>query len=197
MKRFTFAACVLLLIAVLCSCNYYGHQIEPVKTEVQDFDLEEAQRMLESSAAEKLIADISVKESVSRQEFDAFISVLQNEYGDNYYPWAAMFFDNREFEDESVNVLYLNDNMFYPTLYHEDIELTSAKITDYFYEDNSLNMSILTIRIEYTGDDANLKEWYRESNYKKIDNTWVFDHFTGPQQNFLGDEFKPDYLKLK
>lgn len=197
MNKLTHAAISFLFLLSLCSCNYViGSQIEPIKSEVTEFDLLEAKSIIESEVGEKLIADISTKDAVTRQEFDAFLSAMHNEYNDNS-PWALMFFYNTEFEDESVNTLHLTKNMFYPTIYHEDIEIVSANVTHTYYEDETLDLVILTIRVEYTGTDSNLKGWYRENMYRKIDNTWVFDNFGGSQLNFLGDEFTQDYLKLK
>lgn len=198
MKTLTLAAISFIFLITLSSCTriVYGSQIEPIKTEVTDFNLQEAQKMIKSEVGEKLIVDISTKDAVTRQEFDSFITAMHNQYNDNS-PWAMMFFNNTEFEDESVNIIHLNKKMFYPTIYHENIEIVSAKVTHIYYEDETLDLIFLSIRIEYTGEDSNLKGWYRENIYRKVDNTWVFDNFGGSQLNFLGDEFTPVYLKLK
>jgi len=145
---------------------------------------------------EKLIADISVKDSVSRQEFTAFMMSLKKIYRDDT-PWVYMFFDNTEVENEKLDILRLIADMFYPTIYHEDVEITSASVINRYYEDSSLNTSMLTIKISYLGEDSKLRNWYREYIYtKQPDGSWLFSHFDG-QTNFLGDGFKKDYLKLK
>ena len=197
MKKLFIAAISLMFIFSLCACNIaHGEPIEPTKTEVVDFDLQEAKRMIESDVGEKFIAEISTKDAVTRQEFDAFVAAMKSQYNDNT-PWAMMFFYNTEFEDQSVNMLHLNKNMFYPTIYHENVEIVSAHVTHVYYEDKTLDLILLAIRIEYIGDDGNLKGWYRENVYRKINDTWMFANFTGTQQNFLGEPFTPVYLKLK
>ena len=194
MKRLFTTLYSFLFIFTLCSCSNVGQPLVPIRTDISYLDIQEAKKIIEPG--NKLIADISIKESVTRQQFEQFLSDIKTTYRDDI-PWAYMFFYNTEFEDKSVNVLHLNKNMFYPTIYHEDIELTSAKVEDIHYEFKALDMTMLKIKIEYIGGDSRLKGWFREYIYRKTDNnTWAFDALGG-QDNFLGVDFKPDYLKLK
>lgn len=54
-----------LSIFLLCSCNQVVTQHLPIKTDVWDFDLHEAKKMIEQG--DKLIADISKNEYFTRQ----------------------------------------------------------------------------------------------------------------------------------
>lgn len=108
-------------------------------------------------------------------------------------------FDNREIEDNSDHTLHLKEDMFYPTIYHEDIEVVSAKVEDIYYEDKDLDRTTLTIKIEYRGEDYKLQGWYKEYKYRKANSdTWAFYNFEARDHlNFRGDDFKPDYLKIR
>lgn len=147
---------------------------------------------------EKAIAYIATKDIVSRQELNQFLKDMDDAYeGNDEEQWGYMFFYNNEIEDEQIALLHLNQDMFYPTIYHEDVEIVSAQIKNTYYKEEYLNTSILTIREEYLGEDSKLEGWYREYLYQKSEeDKWVCNHFGG-QMNFLGEGFTSDYLKLK
>lgn len=197
MKK-VFSIIVLIIIAALmfCACGTKKGEVEPNKVEVSDFDIQTARQMLEKG--DKIIADLSIKDAVSRQEYNQFISSINEVYGgEGDAHWNYMFFYNEEFEKEQVKTLSLNKEMFFPTMYHKGIEVVSAKVINTYYDDEIFNTSILTIREEYTGKDKKLDSWYREYYYQKDDDgNWKFSNFGG-QVNFLGDGFKSDYLELK
>lgn len=196
MRRISFIFTIICITLVLCSCVNTGKKIEPLRTETMDFDINTAAQMV--GKGEKIIADISKKDTVSRDEFKEFLSSLYDAYdGYQEIQWEYMFFYNDESENEQITTLRLNKDMFYPTIYHKDIEIVSASIKNEYYEDENLNDSILTIREEYTGTDKKLKDWYRAYLYKKnSEDNWVFFSFDG-QMNFSDKGFTSDYLELK
>ena len=161
-----------------------------------DFDINVATQMVEKG--EKVIADITIKDTVSRQKFKQFLSDMDDAYdGYEEAQWKYMFFYNKEFEDEQISVFHLKKDTFYPTVYHKDVEVVSTKVANTYYEDEFLNTSILTIKEEYIGKDSKLEDWYREYLYKKSnEGKWVFYAFGG-QVNFSGEGFTSDYLELK
>ncbi|MDF2656060.1 MAG: hypothetical protein K0R19_2534 [Bacillota bacterium] len=194
-KVFSSIILTIILALIVCSCSTEKGEEETKKVEVVDFDVKTAEHMLEKG--EKIIADISIKGTVSRQDYNQFLSVIDEIYGEGDEPWNYMFFNNEEFENEQVETLHLNKEMFFPTIYHKGIIVTSAQVENTYYDDESHNTSILIIREEYTGNDQQFDDWYREHYYQRDANgDWEFHGFGG-QINFLGDGFKPDYLELK
>ena len=93
------------------------------------------------------------------------MDVVYDEYED--VEWEYIFFYNNEIEDKQVETLHLNKTMFYPTVYHEGVGVVSAQIESTYYENEFFNKSVLIIREEYLGEDANLRDWYREYIYQK------------------------------
>lgn len=196
MKKVFLVITSIIFILFFSSCGSDDGKIKPIKTEVIDFDIQTSKQMIEKG--EKIIVDITNKDTVSRQEYNQFLSDIADAY-DGYedMKWEYIFFYNKEFEDEQIEMLHLNNDMFYPTMYHEDVEVVSAQITNTYYQDEFSNTSFLIIREEYLGNDNNLKGWYREYLYQKNDKgEWVFSNFGG-QMNFLGEGFTSDYLELK
>ena len=197
MKKLLFAVLAVCVLLALCSCQVTRCEpIDPLETKVYNFDLNYAEKMIAPS--EKLVADLIAKPFVTRQDFNRFLSEIDQIYGeiDSRQSWVGAFVDNREFEDESVSEFHFNDRLFYPTIYHENVEIISATVTDVYYENPRNDMSLLTISVAYTGDDKNLEGWQRDYVYKKSDdNEWVYEH--GMRGNAFGEELTHDYLKLK
>ncbi len=196
MKRVSLGIVSIILVLVLSSCVNMNGNIKPIRTEVLNFDIQTAKQMIVKG--DKIISDIVVRDSVSRQEYNQFLSTMTDTY-DGYIDvkWENMFFNNKEFEDNKVTTLQLQKNVFYPTIYHKDIEIVSAKITNTYYQNEFFDTSFLSIREDYLGEDINLKDWYREYIYTKNDkNDWVFYGFGGVM-NFTGENFTPCYLPVK
>jgi hypothetical protein len=193
---------VILIIAsiiytlILSSCTNTSDKIKPISSEVVNFDMELAKQMIEKG--EKIIVDITLKDSVSREEYNQFLSNIIDAYdGYEEIEWNYMFFYNTEVDDNKIDTLRLQNEVFYPTIYHQNIEIVSAIITNTYYENKFFNNSFLTIREEYLGEDSKLNNWYREYTYRKDDNgNWVFYAFGG-EMNFADENFIPNYLELK
>ncbi len=196
MKKILLIIPILCFTMMFCSCTNRGRQIEPLRIDTIDFDIKSATQMIQSG--EKLIADISIKDTATREEFDQFIIDIDQAY-DNYeeVQWMYLFFSNAEIEDKNITTLQLSKDTFYPTIYHRDIEIVSAQIENAFYQDETLTSSTLIIREEYLGKDRRLKDWFREYHYQKNDDDqWVFHTFNG-QINIGEKGFTSDYLELK
>lgn len=194
-KIFLFIAFIISTL-VLSSCANNGNKIEPIRTEVVEFDMQKAEKMI--GKGDKIISDIAVKDKVLRLEYNQFLSNIEDAY-DGYKEgkWEYICFYNEEFEDSKLDILSLQNHVFYPTMYHQNIELVSAKITNTYYQNKFFDTSLLTIREEYLGEDIKLKDWYREYTYNENDKgNWVFYTFGG-RMNFIDGNFIPNYLKLK
>jgi hypothetical protein len=186
----------IIFLLILSSCATTNDKIEPLKTEVVNFDMQTARQMIEK--VEKIISGIAVKDNVSRHEYNQFIaSITDTLDGYKGVGWSYIFFNNIEIENNKIDTLRLQKKIFYPTIYHRDIDVVSAKITSTFYQNKFFNDNLLAIREEYFGKDTILKNWFREYTYKKNDNgNWIFYGFVG-QLNFSGENITPDYLKFK
>jgi len=186
----------IILTLILSSCASTVSKIEPIKTELIYFDINTAIKMIEEG--EKIIADITIKDTVSRQEYNQFLCDMDDAYdGYEEVQWQFMFFYNNEFENEEISTIHLNKEMLYPTIYHENVKVVSAKIENTYYQDENLNSSILIIREEYLGDDSRLEDWYREYLYQKnSEDEWVF-YAIGGQINLSGEGITSDLLEIK
>lgn len=190
-----FAALVVLLSA--CSLRPEGRRaMEPERTEVTDMDLDTAREIIEPG--DLICARISSRETVSREEFETFSAELEQVYPGSDANWQYMFFYNEEFENPDKEELRVQRDMFYPTIFHEGIEIVSARITDSYYSGQQafLNSRVLVIREAFQGTDPRLEGWYREYIYNADEHgAWEFTHFGG-QQNFMEPGMGADYLPL-
>ena len=115
MKRYLFIFIIICIPLIFYSCTNTGKKIEPLKTESIDFDLDKARQMIERG--DGILANISLNESVSREEFEQFITDLEEAYdGYNNIQWEYMFFNNVEIDNKDTTTLRLSKDMFYPSL---------------------------------------------------------------------------------
>lgn len=196
MKKVIIAITSMICILTLSSCINTDDKIKPIRSEVVNFDMQSAKQMIEKG--EKIIADMTAKDKVTRDEYNKFLLDITDAY-DGYtdVKWEYLFFYNDEVDDNNIDTIRLKNDFFYPTIYHQDIEIVSAIITNTYYEDEFSNSSLLTIREEYLGEDSKLKDWYREYAYRKDDNgNWVF-HAFGGEMNLAEEGFTLSYHDLK
>ena len=183
----------LLIIVVLMfsGCNS-SEQIKPIKSETIDFDIGTAIEMVKKK--EKLILDVALRESLSTIDYDQAEKALTEEFGDRGKEILSMFIIS---DMDSVSDTYVMSDTFYPTVFHEGITITQAVIDKVYYEYESLNMTRLSIKEEYSGEDKNLKGWNREYIFdQNEEGEWEFHGFSGTL-NFLGEEYTMHYLQLE
>jgi hypothetical protein len=185
------------------------------------FDLTVAREMV--GEGDRIIAGLSMKETVVRREYEQYRHIFHELYGMSLS--ANVFFDRFQFENRNIDVLDVNRDIFFPTVFHEGIELVSAEIRTYTFEsdftwlESKMDSIYLVIRVEYTGDDEKLAGWFREHIYvpRRADFTvsedgeetvlseldrerevrrWIFDGFNG-KVYFFEDGFDADYLPLR
>ena len=187
----------MIIVSVLFGCRQIvrGHQPAPIRTETAEFDIETAIKMI--SPGEKIFADMGKKDTATREEFEQFLIDIKNMYPDHMdNNWELMFFDNREFENKDVKVLSLHKNLFYPTIYHQGIEIVSAYSETTFYKDAFLNFTMLHIYEKYTGDDPKMADWSKEYIFIKRNNgEWAFG--SGVGGNIRKEGINNHYLPFK
>ena len=139
----------LLIIVVLMfsGCNS-SEQIKPIKSESIDFDIGAAIEMVKKK--EKLILDVALRESLSTIDYDQAEKALTEEFGDRGKEILSMFIIS---DMDSISDTYVMSDTFYPTVFHEGITITQAVIDKVYYEYESLNMTRLSIKEEYSGED--------------------------------------------
>ena len=196
MKNGNVIVIAVLVLQLLSGCSGTKEEQQNLIIEEVEFDLDVAIKMV--SEGEKRISMITTNDIVSREEFDIFLGEMNRIYDGPLSPnWDLMFFNNIEFEDKSNTTLHLNQNIFYPTIFHEDIELVSAFIENTYSEDYKLRSRELFIKEEYLGDDEMLNGWQKTYIYSENEEgKWELQAFDG-QLNLIGDGFNRVYLKLK
>lgn len=183
-----------IVVVVLLSACQSSEQIKPIKEETIDFDMNTAIEMIEKK--EKMIIDASSREKVSNLEYQELEKSFAAEFGDHARDILSILFThNMDAAPEADR--YVERNMFYPTVFHKGITITSAVVYKSYFENEFFNQTRLTIKEQYDGDDAKLKGWFREYIFTPgTDGKWEINGFSGTM-NFLGEEYSMDYLELK
>ncbi|RUT43973.1 hypothetical protein EJP82_18750 [Paenibacillus anaericanus] len=188
---------LLLVMAffILSACNS-SEQLKPIKEESIDFDIKTAIQMVEKK--EKIIIDLALREKVSITEYEELEKSFDEEFGKYSKDILSIFFLNTmESVPESESGMYVIQDTFYPTVFHEGITVTNAVIDKSYYENEFFNVTSLRIMEEYVGDDEKLKDWKREYIFTpNEDGEWEVHGFSGVM-NFLGEEYSMNYLELK
>jgi len=180
-KRYYLTAICILFILCVGGCSAHGTSVLSEETEI--FDLGAAVTMIQE--LESPILKLEAGNRISRSEYEE----LQNKYdlflregSVNGVP-LEIFFDGAEVEDSSKLEFTVIDNMRYPTIFDEDIEIVEAyvKTTVYDLGNNMTRSSVLLcIKQGYVGEDANMKEFNRSYLFIPDDNGgWVFNAING------------------
>ncbi|MCR8656489.1 hypothetical protein [Paenibacillus endoradicis] len=181
---------LIIVVVILSGCNS-SEQLKPIKEETIDFDIKTAIEMVEKK--EKLILDIALRENLSKIDYDQAEKALTEEFGDRGEEILTMFIIN---DMDSISDTYVMAETFYPTVFHEGIVVTDASIYKSYYEYESLNMTRLSIKEEYIGDDEKLKGWNREYIFdQNEEGQWEFHGFSGTV-NLMGEDYDMGYLEL-
>lgn len=193
--RFLYISLLIMVLFILSACNS-SQQLKPIKEESIDFDINTAIKMVEKK--EKLIIDLALKENVSIMDYEELEKSFTNEFGNYAKDILSMFFLNSmDSKPESDSGMYIKQDTFYPTVFHKGINVTKAVIDKTYYENEFLNQTRLSIKEEYIGDDEKLKDWNREYIFTpNAAGEWELQGFSGVL-NFLGEEYKMNYLELK
>jgi len=181
---------LIMVIVTLSACNS-SDQIKPINKETIDFDMQTAIEMVEKK--ERLIIDIALRDSLSKLEYEQAEKALTEEFG-NYGKDILMMLTINDMD--SISDTHIINDTFYPTVFHEGITITTAVINNIYYENEFFNVSQLSIREAYSGDDEKLKDWYREYIFIPDDvGGWKFHGFSGVL-NFMDEHYHMNYLKL-
>jgi len=196
MRRF-YMTLLIMVVFILSACHS-SKQLMPIKEERIDFDIKTAIEMVEKK--EKIIIDLALREKVSIMDYEELEKTFTEEFGNYAKEILSMFFVNTmdsKPESESESGMYRIQDTFYPTVFHKGINVTNAVIDKSYYENEFFNQTRLSIKEEYVGDDEKLKDWKREYIFTpNEDGEWEIHGFSGVM-NFLGEEYKMNYLEFK
>lgn len=182
---------LLIVIVILVAGYNSSEQIKPIKEDTIDFDIATAIEMVKKK--EKIILDIALRESISKEDYDKAEKALVAEFGNHGREILPMFIIN---DMDSISDTYVMSDTFYPTVFHEGITVTTANVFKSYYENDFFNMTRLTIKEEYIGDNESLQDWNREYIFNQNEaGEWEFHGFSGVL-NFLGEEYNMHYLEL-
>lgn len=190
MRQFLF---LIILIIILTGCKT-DEEIKPIKEENIDFDIDIATEMIKRK--EELVIQLSMKETVSKKEYDEFEKAFTAEFGEHGRRFLEMFIILGS-EKVTKSGSYLIQETLYPTVFHKGITITDAVIHKSYYENKFFNETRLRIKQEYTGDDNELEGWKREFVFTKSeDGKWEIHGFSG-KMNFVGENFSMQYLEFE
>lgn len=183
-----------IMIVMLLSACQSSDQIKPIKEETIDFDMNTATAMVQKK--EQMIMDTASKEKVSKAEYQQLEKSFTEEFGDHARDILSILFTHN-MDAGPDDDIYVTQNMFYPTVFHKGVTITSAVVYKSYFENEFFNQTRLTIKEEYAGDDAKLKGWAREYIFTPgTDGEWELNGFSGTM-NFGGEEYSMNYLELK
>lgn len=189
---------LIFIVSILSACDS-SYPIKPIKEETIDFDLQTATEMIKKK--EEIILEFTMREEFSVDVYEQFAQSLTKEFGNRLAQnILSMFFTTNLDIDATSNPWSnraVNHDTFYPTIFHEGINVTSAVIHKIEYEQQFLNRTVLEITEEYVGNDEKMAGWSRGYRFiQNDDGEWEVDGFSGVM-NFSGEGVNVNYLQLK
>lgn len=191
MKR---VSLLLLLLVLLAGCQrtVVGQARTIQRVEMEPFPLAEALEMI--GPCEALCADITRTDTVTRAQVEEFTAQLDSVLPpDTWEPphWEAMFFDSGDLEDQTQDTIALNRDLFFPTIYHQDVAITGGEVTRLTYDDQAETTAgpdtYLVITVSYMGPREDLTGWARHYHFRQWeDGTWHMSSFSGQINLVMG-----------
>ncbi|RGX54172.1 MULTISPECIES: hypothetical protein [Anaerotruncus] len=199
MKR---ALCCILMFALLFSgCG--AKPEESAKTVTREpFDLADAEKIL-SETEECVVGLVQAGGGSRKTSLRRFEKCYGGQTADSAQEnlwreiWRVFFDSDADGTAETLQIV--SSGFFFPTVYHEGIEVAEADVETVSYEkpeDRWMDSEFLRILERYTGDDPLLEGFWRRSFYRKAQDSWVFDHLEG-QINIGADGLNFQYLPYK
>lgn len=188
----------LLLICVLSfsGCMLDG-EIEYYGIVTTDFDIEEAIEII--SKGDKVVAEMSLNDVITRDEYGIFFNQLVDIYVNNPYGFE-LFFPTEHIsglEKGTILETYVRQDVFCPTIFHEGMEILEAYVDTETYEAEIFSSSFLVIEMIYTGENELFEDFQKTYVYRKnYEDGWDF-YAIGGNAVYIGDEYPPNVLPFK
>lgn len=186
----------LLFIVTVCMVTVGCYQTPArYKTDIIEtsaFDLDEATNILKET--ESVIVDLITAKGGSRTDLQSKFKAV---YGEESEEVLKLFFaDYRNSGEKDLRLL--EDFNFFPTIYHEGIEITDAYIEKRYDRDTGkLFSEYLCIEEKFVGDIekyVHLKKFSKENYFEEdTDGNWRFHHFSGDVNISNGGAYYLDF----
>lgn len=188
---------IILSCMLLLSGCFMNETIEYYGMVTTDYDLDDAYEMI--AAGDAVVAEMSLKETVTREEYAQFFLDLVDIYVNNPYSFNLFFptEDIEGLEDGTIATTTLRDDVFCPTIFHEGMEISQAYVDTDTYEMEVFGSSFLVIEMIYTGDNELFQDFKKTYVYRKnLEYTWDF-YAIGDNAIYIGEDYSPTMLPLK
>lgn len=189
-----FISIFILILPFSTACN----REEPIDVVKEKFEHSTAADMVRE--LEEPIVQMLSRKSVTREE----LAEIEKEFDDVFQLYSqsilTVFFDGADWENKELTTLDLIQKHFYPTIYHQDVEITEAYIEKILDDDPHplLDRERLHIHMKYVGDDPLLQDFQRVYIFSKNDrDEWFLNGLSGILNVAEGEKFHPAYLELK
>ena len=185
---------VAVLFAVLCLVGC-ARSVHPESITEVDFPLEEAIPMIEQLEEPFLL--LSDTDTISGEQLLEYkkTSILFDETHQASMIRSIIVTDPEieEFVIDSAAVYQRQENMTYPTVFHEDFDVTSAVIrkTHYKEEYSGFEKEQLIITETYSGEEPMLKDFERNYIFERDDiGEWKLDVCSGVIEYSFAEEIE-------
>lgn len=177
MKR---AAAVIMTLLLLCGC---AHTVKPRKITETEFPLEEAVELVKMLEAPVL--ELSSLETVTGKQlldYGETSGLFRPEEHGSIIRDFLVISPEELFELRPDETYQVCTDLIYPTVFHQDVEVTSAVIRTWIYDKahSGFDQEKLIVTEEYTGEEPLLKGFERRYLFERdSQGVWQYDSLSG------------------
>jgi len=192
MKKFFAYTIIFSFLLTGCASG----NVEPESIIRDDFDLSTAIEMIQE--LEEPLINFPSTGTITRSELDALqeqYTVFREDDGN----WLKVFISANDEENPLVSDLRIAEDIFVPTLFHQEIDMTEAYIEQFIYDEeySERNHTNLYIIEKYSGTDEKMKSFSRTYHFSLTNGKeWKYEGFSGAA-NLAGEGYFRNYLSLK
>ncbi len=156
-----------------CIINEYTGEVEPVKVSMYDGEIDPAIDLLK--AVDLVPMQMQLDESVTAQELEQYRAELsKNHSTSEVNDLLEVFYGEENLENDTLTML---PERFYPTIYHEGVEIDGVQMRETTYHEAHSEMNKLEMLVFIDVEHEELRFFERTYVFEQIDGEWVFQEY--------------------
>ncbi len=151
-----------------------SEQPEPISVSMNEADIDVAIELVNKIDA--TFVEMQLDESVTQEELAQYKAELAKTHSDRTIDeMLDLFYGEDNLENEELVML---PERFYPTIYHEGVEIDGAQLRESVYDEEHSDLNSLELRVFMSVNHEELASFERTYVFEDVDGEWIFGGYS-------------------